>query len=231
MRYMTDSLNALRLGEAGHVVIGTLTTATSRLLPDAVRLLRQRHPNIHVSILVGDRAQLDSYLVEGKLDIVIGAVPSLRHTRSGQIDYQALYEDELYVVSGHAHPLVQRQAQRQTQTLRLAELAGYPWIIPPRESLVRAKIDQLFEEAGLALPANTIESLSPLVNIGLLMDQESLTFMSGGLAQLFLSTHMLARLRFEPRCSFGDVGYAIRAHRPPSLATQTFISCLREEVA
>ncbi|MFL9934221.1 LysR family transcriptional regulator [Paraburkholderia sp. RL18-103-BIB-C] len=224
MRFMTDSLNALRLGDAGHVAIGTLTTASSRLLPDAIRALRIRHPNIGVSIVVGDRAQLYSYLVEGRIDIVIGAVPPASSGSNDQVAYQVLYEDALYVVAGSEHPLAGRRA------LGLHELQSYPWIIPPRESLVRVKIDRLFTSAGLQLPADLIESLSPITNMGLLMDQRSLGFMSAGLAQLFLTARLLVRLDVGERWSFGDVGYAIRASRPPSLATQSFIACLKEQV-
>lgn len=224
MRYMTESLNALRLGEAGHVVIGTLTTASSRLLPDAIRMLRTRHPNINVSIVVGDRTQLYDYLIEGRIDIVIGAVPPARSESNEQIAYHVLYEDDLYVVAGSGHPLAGHTG------LRLDDLQSYPWIIPPRESLVRVKIDRLFSDADLPLPADVIESLSPITNMGLLMDQRSLSFMSAGLAQLFLTARLLVRLDFAERWSFGDVGYAVRANRSPSLATQSFITCLKEQV-
>lgn len=224
LRYMTDSLNALRLGEAGHVVIGTLTTASSRLLPDAIHNLRTRHPKMNVSIVVGDRNQLHAHLIDGKIDIVIGAVPPLQHPPDELVDYHVLYEDELYIVAGSAHPLAARSG------LRLADLHACPWIIMPHASLARAKIDRLFAGAGLGLPPDTIESLSPITNMGLLMDQRSLSFMSAGLAQLFLTARLLARIDVAERCSFGDVGYAIRAGRMPSVATQTLIGCLQEQV-
>jgi DNA-binding transcriptional LysR family regulator len=224
VRYMTDSLNALRLGEAGHIVIGTLTSATSRLLPDAIHALRARHPDISVTIRVGDRSQLHDYLVDGKIDIVIGTVPPSKENQ--QLAYYPLYEDDLCIVAGGKHPLLAKG-----RSLVLEELLPYPWIVPSHESLARAKIDRMFLDAGLALPANAVESLSPITNIGLLMDQQSLTFMSGGLVELFLATGALARLDVGQRCEFGQVGYAIRSNRPTNLATQTFIACLKDEVA
>jgi DNA-binding transcriptional LysR family regulator len=224
MRFMTDSLNALRLGEVGHLVIGTLATASSQLLPDAIHLLRARHPNISVSVMVGDRAQLHRQLLEGKVDIVMGSVPASLLPGSEPIRYHVLYEDDLVLVAGPQHPLA---AQRG---LHLAELLGYPWILPPPESIARARIEHLFLDAGLALPADRIESLSPITNIGLLTDQRSLSLMSGGLAQLFLAARLLVALDVAERCSFGDVGYAISTARAASVATEAFVRCLKEQV-
>jgi DNA-binding transcriptional LysR family regulator len=224
MRYMTDSLNALRLGEVGHVVIGTLTTASSQLLPDAIRLLRARHPNISLSVVVGDRDQLHRQLLEGKVDLAMGSVPVALAPGAEQVRYHVLYEDDLYVVAGQHHPLANRDE------LHLSELLSYPWIIPPPESIARPKIERLFADSGLALPSDVIESLSPITNIGLLMDQRSLSLMSGGLAQLFLKARLLVRLDVAERCSFGDVGYAVNANRAASVATEAFIRCLKEQV-
>lgn len=224
MRYMTDSINALRLGEVGHIVIGTLTTASSQLLPDAIRLLRQRHPNISIAIVVGDRDQLHRQLLEGKVDIAMGAVPATPAPGAEHVRYHVLYEDDLYVVAGQHHPLAGRD------NLHLSELLSYPWIIPPPASIARAKIEVLFADAGLAMPADVIESLSPITNMGLLMDHRSLSLMSGGLAQLFLASRLLVRLDVAEHCSFGDVGYAIHTGRAASVATQAFIRCLEEQV-
>lgn len=224
MRFMTDSLNALRLGEAGHVVIGTLTTASSQLLPDAIRLLRTRHPNIGVSVTVGDRTQLHRQLLEGRVDVLMGSVPPAPLPGSESIRYQVLYEDDLVLVSGPQHPLAARGR------VQLAELLAYPWILPPPESIARLRIDRLFLDAGLALPADLIESLSPITTIGLLTDQRSLSLMSGGLAQLFLSARLLVALDLQERCSFGDVGYATSTARVQSIATDAFVRCLKEQV-
>jgi DNA-binding transcriptional LysR family regulator len=223
MRYMTDSLNALRLGEAGHVVIGTLTTATSRVLSDAVHALRHRHPNINVSILVGDRSQLHDYLVDGKIDILIATVPQAS-ANNPQLAYHVLYEDELCIVAGSQHPLASRR------NLKLDALLEYPWIIPPDVSMVRSKVNRLFANAGLPLPSDMIESLSPVTNLGLLMDQRSLTFMSAGLAEVFQGTRALVRLKLRLDVNFGQVGYAIRSNRPASLATLAFIGFLQAQV-
>ncbi|MDB5962822.1 MAG: LysR family transcriptional regulator, partial [Massilia sp.] len=123
------------------------------------------------------------------------------------------------------HPLAQREE------LHLAELLSYPWIIPPPESIARPKIERLFADCGLTMPSDVIESLSPITNMGLLMDQRSLSLMSGGLAQLFLAARLLVRLDVAERCSFGDVGYAVNASRAASVAAEAFIRCLKEQVA
>jgi len=222
MRYMTETLSATRLGEAGHVVVGALTTATSRVLTDAIHALREHHPDINVSIVVGDRAQLTDYLVDGKIDIVIATMPPAT-TSNPQITSHVLYEDDLCIVASSVHPLAKRRR------IELKELLDYPWVIPPEVSMVRAKVDQLFAEAGLPLPATMIESLSPVANLALLMDHRSLTFLSTGLADIFLGTGAFVRLKVDMHATFGHVGYAVRSNRPVSVPTLTFIEFLRAQ--
>lgn len=219
VRQMTNGLNALRLGEAGHVVIGSLATATSRVLPDAVSQLREEHPNIHISILVGDRNQLYNYLIDGKIDIVIGSIPHEPQREFERVEHHVLYKDRLCIMAGLNHPLLNRPQ------VRLADVVDYPWIIPPAESLIRREIDRLFAREQLPLPYNLIESLSPISNIVLLKDQRSLTFMSQGLARIFMP-ELIAEVSTAERYDFGQVGYALTTLRSPSLATRTFITSL-----
>ena len=221
VRHMTNDLNALRLGEAGHVVIGSLATATSRVLPDSVSRLRQEHPNIHISILVGDRSQLYNYLIDGKIDIVIGSIPQEPQREYERVRHQTLYEDRLCIMAGLNHPLVGRSQ------VRLADVVDFPWIIPPAESLIRREIDRLFAREQLPLPYNLIESLSPISNIVLLKDQRSLTFMSQGLARIFMP-ELIAEIDTGGRYDFGEVGYALSTMRSPSLATRAFIASLKK---
>jgi len=223
MRNMTDSLNALRQGHAGQIVIATLNTASSQRLPDAIHAMRAQHPGIGVSVVVGDRTQLHGYLVEGKVDIIVGAVPSSPTRQHEAIAWHPLYEDELYVVAGHQHPMA------QAARVPLGALLAHPWILPSHDSFVRTRIDQLFADAQLSVPTDLIESLSPITTLGLLSDQMSLSFMSSGLAQLFLNAGLIARIDVDAHWSYGEIGYAIRATPPPSSATHTFIRYLRAQ--
>lgn len=222
-RHMADSLNALRLGEGGHLNVGVLTTATSGAFTEAVRLLHQRHPRIQVTVLVGDRSQLHGYLIDSRVDLVFGSMPPPSAPHLDRLQAHALYEDSLVVMAGQHHPLARRRR------VRLEDLAAWPWILPPEESVVRQRIDRLFADAGLALPQDCIESLAPLLNIGLMGDHKTLTFMSSGLARMLQASAALTPLKIDLPVSFATVGYVVRAEREPSFACARLIECLREK--
>ena len=75
LRGMTDELNELRLGAAGRVTVGTLISASTRLLPNAITLLKARLPGVLVSVREGATTHRPR-LAAGELDIVVGRLPS-----------------------------------------------------------------------------------------------------------------------------------------------------------
>src|SRR5262245_2174334 len=46
LRYMTDELNEFRHGTAGHVIVGTLVSASAYLLPRSIALLKRHAPKV-----------------------------------------------------------------------------------------------------------------------------------------------------------------------------------------
>lgn len=133
LRSLTDEVNAFQEGTAGQVMVGTLISASTSLLPKAIRLLKQRAPGVLVSLRVGQMDQLFPALAVGEVDLVVGRVPddwSWRN-QSPSLDVEVLYGEELSVVAGAAHPLHGKGA------ISLHDLHAYPWVLPTRDSLLR----------------------------------------------------------------------------------------------
>lgn len=226
LRYLTDELNSFRSGESGHVIVGSLISASAQLLPKAIAKLKQQRPGVLVTVREGTNDQLFQALANGEVDVVVGRLPNKNSPLYQQygLAHVVLYPDEMCAVAGQQHPVLQRQQ------VSLADLTGYPWIFPLQESPARMLFEQLFQEAGIALPGNVTESLSLLTNISLLQDAATLMLMPRAVAQHFVPFGMLSIVELGKLGEFGNVGYSIRTDRGATPAAQFFIDCLAESV-
>jgi DNA-binding transcriptional LysR family regulator len=144
---------ALRSGVLGKAAIGVVLDPSNNLLARAVAQLKERHPGVLVAIEVDSSRALVQRLAQGDLDMVMGPVLDTR--RADDLLYEPLATNDLYaVIAAAAHPLAGRKA------LQLADVLDQPWILPPAGSVVRDKLEALFVQNGLPLPANIVETRS-----------------------------------------------------------------------
>ena len=222
LRYLTDELNAFRSGESGHVVVGTLISASARLLPSAIAKLKADRPGVLVTVREGPTDRLFPALATGELDLVVGRLPEadLPLARMYGFRHTELYSEGLCAVVWNDHPLAGRSG------IALRELLDWPWLLPPMESPARLTAERLFGDAGLAMPANIVESLSLLTNIGLLQSMQAINLMPRAVAQHFVQLKLLAVLELGDIGPFGRIGYSVREDRASSPAAARFIECL-----
>jgi DNA-binding transcriptional LysR family regulator len=226
LRYMTDELNDFRLGTSGHVIVGTLISASARLLPTAIAMLKARTPNVLVTVREGTTAHLFPALATGDLDIVVGRLPEreLPIASAFPLTHEALFDESLCVVVGKGY------GPAPAGVTHLSDLVDSPWILPTPDSPARLSAEHLFRAAGLALPTDIVESLSLLTNIGLLLDTPRIALMPRVAAQQFEDAGLLRILDLPESGAFGTVGFSVRSHKELSAACQAFVECLREAV-
>lgn len=230
LRSLTDEVNAFQDGTSGHVMVGTLISASSSLLPRAMQLLKQRAPGVLVSLRVGQMDQLFPALAVGELDLVVGRVPDDWSWRneSPLLEVEVLYGEQLSVVAGVNHPL------HGSDPVNLTQLHSFPWVLPTRDSLLRRTADKLFAEAKLSTPGNVVESLSILTNITLMQDQQTVALMPYEASQQFIQAGMLKAFDLGTQLQFGDIGCFFSNGRALGPAARLFRECLnlaREEPA
>jgi DNA-binding transcriptional LysR family regulator len=223
-RHMTEELDQFRFGEAGHVVVGTLISASAHLLPMAITHLKARAPNVLVTVREGPTAQLFPALATGELDIVVGRLPEVELPLSDAfpLTHHALFDDSLAIVVGAGHEI----ARAPNASLR--DLADMPWILPTAESPLRLAVERMFRAAGLKLPEDLVESLSILTNLGLLLDAPRVAVMPHVAAAQFVRCGLLRILEIRETGSFGTIGFSVRSGKTLSPACEAFIQCLKE---
>lgn len=164
LAHAAEELADLKDGTGGRIVVGTLLTASARLLPDAIAQLHRERPSLTVAVVEGTNDLLIPSLEVGEIDFVVGRLPE--HRLGQGLVQELLLRDEACVVVRAGHPL----ATRPKVTLK--ELSSYPWILPRQETILRGQIDRAFYDLGLEPPPNAVESLSLLTNRRLVLDAD-----------------------------------------------------------
>lgn len=221
MRYTVDELNALSHADAGHVVVGTIVSASAYLLPVAIADLKNVAPSIVITVREATNDILVPALANGEIDMLIWRIPPEPYEG---IRHEILYQDKLCVVARPGHPLTRRR------TVRLEHTVGYPWIVPVGESPVRQVVSESFRTAGLPAPGNIVESLSIVTNIGLLGRTDCIAVLPQTAAERFRGEGVVAVLPIQGMQPFGDVGISTWEARTLPPAARRFYQCLVDAV-
>ena len=170
-------------GASGVVRIGVAGSTMYRLMPRIVEAARTRMPglrlNVHGEMLT---PQMERALEENRIDVALLRPP----VRSEALDLLRLGQDELVLALPEQHPLAVREE------LRLADLAGQPFISYPAESAV----------SGIFLDAARSAGFRPDIVQEARETSTLLSFVAAGMGIALVPT---------PRSTFGLQGIVFRA--------------------
>lgn len=220
LRLLADDVNAWSNGASGQVVIGTLLSASARLLPQALALLLKTAPKVSVKIRVGSNDVLFPELRRGHLDVVVGLLPQ-GHLPAG-LTHVPLYTEALCAVAASNHPLAGLPAVAGPQ------LREYPWIIPAPESDVKGSVQLFFDALGVGMPHQVIESVCFLTNMALLVESRAIALVPRLVAEQFARGGAITILSLDMANAPGSVGYTVCTDRQSTAATQRLLRAFRQ---
>ncbi|WP_271408819.1 LysR family transcriptional regulator [Pseudomonas sp. Q1-7] len=151
-RGFVEQINNLSAGGHGHLKVGAIFAATAVVLPRAIVQIKQRWPLLAIEVVEQTSDHLMAMLEEHTLDLAIG-----RLTEQGQAqryDFQPLAPEPFSIVVNSQHPLC------KAGSMPLQELVDWPWIIYPKGTPIRRRMEDAFAKARVAEPRNTIETIS-----------------------------------------------------------------------
>lgn len=226
LRYLIDDINNFREGLSGHLVIGTLLSASVELLPRAIAELKQSHPNVNITVKVATLEELFPALSKGEIDIVVGRLPAPSSPlyRQYPLEHTALFTEQLRLMVGKQHPLLSQTA------IDVAELIDYPWIVPLRSSEMRHTLHQFFNARELPFPSNIVESMSILTNISLLVQSSAITCMAAPVADYLQNLGILTELPTERPDYLAEVGYSVRRESSSNMLCNQLIAIMQRFV-
>jgi DNA-binding transcriptional LysR family regulator len=149
-RSMTMELDAYRAGTGGHLRLGVIPFVPELLIENLLtELIGPRH-RMSVSLTEGSTTQLLEGLRMQELDAVIGRC-STAPIPAG-LTQEKLFRQEACLLAHAQNPLLRKER------IRLADLGGFDWLLPPQGTPSRAAINEAFVAARLSPPIATVEA-------------------------------------------------------------------------
>ena len=214
-----QELDDLSEGSGGTVLVGTLLAASARLLPAAIHALHLARPQVTIRIREGTNDVLMPLLSSGELDLVVGRLPA--YQPRPDITQEHLLEQSVCVVARPGHPLFARAE------LSWADLNAQAWILPPRDTTLRAQIDEAFLARNLPPLRDVVESVSFLTNRELLMGTDLLGVFPSHVVERELNAGLLRVIDSELMLTAGPIGVSYRREGGLSPAANVFLELLR----
>lgn len=205
--------------EVGQIVVGSMPLSRSVLLPTALVQFRAQRPHLPVRIVDGPYELLLSGLRHGEIDILVGALRD--PAPIGDVVQEVLFDDRLALLAGRDHPLAGRN------DLTLAELARYPWVVPPVGTPTRQQFDRLFAQTGGDAPQSIVESGSIILMREMLGQSDHLGCISRHQANAEIKNGLVTALDFSTHLPARPIGLTIRNNWEPTGAQRLLLDLLR----
>ncbi|MBP2315353.1 LysR family transcriptional regulator [Azospirillum soli] len=215
-----EELADWKTADSGRLVIGAMPLARTFLLPTAINALLRERPEARVEVVDGPYEDLLHGLRQGDLDLLVGALRN--PVPIDDVVQESLFNDPLAVVARVGHPLSQRGQ------IGIADIARCDWVVPRRGTPTRAHFEQLFADAGVALPRSLIETGAINLIRGLLTASDRLTLISLHQIRHEMQWGLLAPLPFKLPHTARPIGLTVRRDWRPTAAQARFISLLKE---
>lgn len=185
-----EEVDALRGIRRGSLHIGASHAIMLTLIPAAITSFLKDHPDINVVVREGLNDTLLDLLHSGKLDLAVTPRPA--EAPNPDIEHVTLLEEPVWIVSSARHPLARRKA------VKLADLAKYAWIVPPRPDPDRLRLEAMLTSAGLDKPRIAMETTSAAFLSSILDSTDHLSyFPRSGFPSGNVSSYGFVRLNLE----------------------------------
>lgn len=219
LRIAAEEVRLLQSGQLGTVTVGTHLAGSNLLLPRAIAGLKAEHPRLTVVVREGTPDTLQQWLLAGDLDLTVGR---LSPTVPVRLEQELLHQEPIRLVARVGHPVHSRPS------VPLADLVGFPWILPVAQTALRAELEAVFFHEGLPLPSDRVECTSMLTLRNLLVSSDIIA----ALPMFIAVDDRELRILQTPLSSIRrSVGVTMPKDRAPSAATAALLGHLREEGA
>jgi DNA-binding transcriptional LysR family regulator len=215
-----DEVAALRSGLAGHVAIGTEATSATTLVPRAVALLKQRFPQVSVSIDLAFSETLLQRLQSGSLDIAIARIQNVQER--AELNYEKLEAAQHAIVVRARHPLAAKHG------LGLRDLVTQTWVVPPEGNVMRSALTLLFHEQHLPFPKQVVETSALPVIIRLLQLSDMVAPLPVQVVRPYCGAGGLKLLPIGLDLQLGPAGVVTRRDRTLSPGALAMLGALRD---
>jgi DNA-binding transcriptional LysR family regulator len=220
IRRAQEEVEALKRGESFQVSIGTVLSPGTDLVPMAVALLEQRFPQMVVRVETDTSRPMVARLLGGLLDIVVGRILDPEHAAT--LAFEPLAEEPHKLIARAGHPLARRRK------LRVEDLVGHTWVLPPVDSVLRERLNAMFLQRGLPLPDRIVETSSLPMTTNLLRRTDMLVALPHEVVRPYCDAGMLCVLSVDLGVRMDSFGIITRRGHGLSRGAEAALDALRQ---
>ncbi|MEA4849617.1 MAG: LysR family transcriptional regulator [Clostridiaceae bacterium] len=207
LQSQVDELNGL---QSGLIRIGTFSSVATHWLPNIIKEFQKDHPNIDYELLLGDYTEIESWILEGRVDCGFLRLPTL-----SELETIFLEQDKLLVVLPEDHPL------SGCERFPVKALCDYPFML--LEKGAKAEISEIFEKCNI----------EPKIHFTTWDDYSIMSMVESGLGISILPELILQRIPYRIVTkeldipAYRKIGLAMRDKKSASLAVKRFLDYLQ----
>ena len=153
IKHGLEELASLSDPAVGELRIGSTESIAAGFLPAVIERFSREQPGVRLDVSQVVMSTLHyRELRERSVDVLLGRIPA--PLLEDDLAAEVIYNDEAVVVAG-------RQSKwARSRRLKLADLAGERWILPPPDTIQGALAPKLFRDSGSEMPRAPITTLS-----------------------------------------------------------------------
>lgn len=201
-----DELNGL---QTGLIRIGTISSVATHWMPNIIREFQKDYPNIDYELLVGEHAEIESWILAGRVDCGFLRLPA-----HPDLETEFLERDELLAILPEEHPLA------KLDRVPVEALCAEPFMLLKKGA--NAEVSELLERLGLR----------PKIHFTTWDDYAIMSMVEGGLGVSVLPQLILKRVPYrivikeldEP--AYRDIALALRRGKSAPKAVKQFMNYL-----
>jgi len=178
------------------VKVGVLPTVAGEFFPSVALEFYDLRPDARIGVMTGPNRYLMDMLRSGKIDLMVGRMPSSKDMPG--LSFEHLYAEPIELVARADHPALGQNPEHV--------LSRYPLILPNPGAIIRQSVDQYLSAIGLSNLRPAFETVALPVALTLLERSDMLWFISSGVVARGLEDGSLVALDMKVDYMSGAVG-------------------------
>jgi DNA-binding transcriptional LysR family regulator len=217
LEFLADpSVGSLRIGSTESIAAGMLAAIVDRFC--------REHPGVHLDVAQTVISTLHyRELRERSVDLLIGRIPT--PFTEDDLEADVVYDDQAVVVAG-------RQSKwARSRNLKLADLNGERWILPPPDTMPGALAVELFRGSSAEMPRTPITTLSMHLCCKLVATGRFVALLPSSILRFGGRDLPLKALPIRLPAQARPVGIVTLKNRTLSPVAMLFITCVHQVLA
>lgn len=220
-KHFIEDIEIMRQGGHGFLKVGGIFAATALVIPNTIIEIKKKWPLLTIDVVEHTSGHLMEMLSEHTLDLAIGRFTNISQEQF--FDFQPLGPEPFCIVVNSQHPCAQQK------NCDLNELLQWPWVLYPKGTPIRERMEAAFLRANVKVPLNTVNTMSMQTFLQMITASPMVAMLPEAMVSQHIQDGKLSIIKTNLVLDAQDYGILTRKGEPVSQIAQTFIDLLLKQ--